>query len=99
MFDVTVATEAGRRVAALLPPSLFSNLVSFSCSLLDNETSTIGTRMGRMAIAYDASTTSTERDLTAYQRSLADDCFDEGQYEAAIAVLDEIRSRKYKPFP
>ncbi|TBU49496.1 hypothetical protein BD309DRAFT_53768 [Dichomitus squalens] len=39
-----------------------------------------------------------ERDLTVHERSLADNCFDEGQYEAAIAALDEIRSRKSKPY-
>ncbi|KAI0706817.1 hypothetical protein C8T65DRAFT_651560 [Cerioporus squamosus] len=40
-----------------------------------------------------------ERELTVHQRNLVDTCFEEGQYESAIAVLDEIRSRKYKPFP
>ncbi|PIL36198.1 hypothetical protein GSI_01859 [Ganoderma sinense ZZ0214-1] len=40
---------------------------------------------------------SSERDLTVHQKSLADNCFDEGQYEAAIDALDQIRSRKNKP--
>ncbi|KAI0743562.1 hypothetical protein C8Q80DRAFT_1181954 [Daedaleopsis nitida] len=40
-----------------------------------------------------------ERELTIHQRNLVDTCFEEGQYEAAILVLDEIRSRNLKPFP
>ncbi|TFK87524.1 hypothetical protein K466DRAFT_586291 [Polyporus arcularius HHB13444] len=40
-----------------------------------------------------------ERELTIHQRNLVDTNFEEGQYEAAIFVLDEITSRKCKPFP
>ncbi|OCH95172.1 hypothetical protein OBBRIDRAFT_721153 [Obba rivulosa] len=40
-----------------------------------------------------------EREMTIHQRGLVDTCFEEGQYEAGIRVLDQLRSRKYKPFP
>ena len=40
-----------------------------------------------------------EREITVHQRNLVDTCFEEGQYEAAISVLDEFRSLKCKPFP
>jgi len=38
-----------------------------------------------------------EREMTRHQRGLVDTCFEEGQYEAAIAVLDQLHSSKYKP--
>ena len=40
-----------------------------------------------------------ERDLTVHQRNLVDTCFEEGQYDAAISVLEELLSPKIKPFP
>ncbi|KAH9949562.1 hypothetical protein B0H21DRAFT_727424 [Amylocystis lapponica] len=40
-----------------------------------------------------------EREMNVHQRSLVDTCFEEEQYEAGIAVLDQLRSPKYKPFP
>ncbi|KAI0630381.1 hypothetical protein C8Q77DRAFT_1137847 [Trametes polyzona] len=40
-----------------------------------------------------------EKDLTLHLRNTVDTCFEENQYEAAITVLDEIRSRKLRPFP
>ncbi|KAI0930290.1 hypothetical protein AcV5_007047 [Taiwanofungus camphoratus] len=39
-----------------------------------------------------------ERDMTIHQRGLVDTCFEEGQYESGIAVLDQLRSPKYRPF-
>ncbi|KAI0775740.1 hypothetical protein BD413DRAFT_531139 [Trametes elegans] len=53
-----------------------------------------------MTIANDTPIHATgERDLTIHQRGLVETCFEENQYEAAIAVLDEVRSSKNKPFP
>ncbi|KAJ8487420.1 hypothetical protein ONZ51_g4184 [Trametes cubensis] len=52
-----------------------------------------------MTTQNDANRQGAERDLTIHQRNLVDTCFEENQYEAAISVLDEMRSSKYKPFP
>ncbi|KAH9892596.1 hypothetical protein C8Q73DRAFT_698780 [Cubamyces lactineus] len=52
-----------------------------------------------MTTQSDAAKPGAERDLTIHQRNLVDTCFEENQYEAAISVLDEIRSSKSKPFP
>ncbi|KZT08330.1 uncharacterized protein LAESUDRAFT_748862 [Laetiporus sulphureus 93-53] len=38
-----------------------------------------------------------ERDMPVHQRGLVDTCFEEGQYEAGIAVLEQLRSPKYRP--
>lgn len=38
-----------------------------------------------------------EREMSRHQRGLVDTCFEEGQYESAIAVLDQLRSPIYKP--
>lgn len=38
-----------------------------------------------------------EREMTRYQRGLVDTCFEEGQYESGIAVLDQLRSSSFKP--
>ncbi|KAG6378154.1 hypothetical protein JVT61DRAFT_13843 [Boletus reticuloceps] len=40
-----------------------------------------------------------EREMTNRQRSLVDDCFEEGQYESGMAVLDQLRSSSFKPPP
>jgi pentatricopeptide repeat protein len=40
-----------------------------------------------------------ERDMPRNQYSLVDTCFEEGQYEAGIAVLNDLRDSKYKPLP
>ncbi|OBZ68031.1 hypothetical protein A0H81_11711 [Grifola frondosa] len=40
-----------------------------------------------------------EREMTIHQRNLVDTCFEEGQYESGISVLDQLRAQKYKPFP
>ncbi|CCM01476.1 uncharacterized protein FIBRA_03530 [Fibroporia radiculosa] len=39
-----------------------------------------------------------ERVMPAYQRGLVDNCFEEGQYEAGIMVLDQLRSARYRPW-
>ncbi|TFK44416.1 hypothetical protein BDQ12DRAFT_730480 [Crucibulum laeve] len=38
-----------------------------------------------------------EWEMGTYQRGLADNCFEEGQYDAAIAILEQLRSSTYKP--
>lgn len=38
-----------------------------------------------------------EREMTIHQRGLVDTCFEEGQYESGIAVLDQLRSSFFKP--
>lgn len=40
-----------------------------------------------------------ERDLTAQLRGLVDGCFEEGQYDAGLAALDQLRSSNYRPAP
>lgn len=40
-----------------------------------------------------------ERELTANQRNLVDTCFEEGNYDAAISLVDKLRHPKYKPYP
>ncbi|KAF8135683.1 hypothetical protein EV363DRAFT_1447459 [Boletus edulis] len=40
-----------------------------------------------------------EREMTNRQRSLVDNCFEEGQYESGMAVLDQLRSSSFKPPP
>ncbi|KAI0358469.1 hypothetical protein OH77DRAFT_1420857 [Trametes cingulata] len=52
-----------------------------------------------MAVTQDVSNRAGEKDLTIHLRGLVETCFEENQYEAAIATLDEIRSSKSKPFP
>ncbi|OSD06893.1 hypothetical protein PYCCODRAFT_1474296 [Trametes coccinea BRFM310] len=52
-----------------------------------------------MAVVANAPPQGAERDFTIHQRGLVETCFEENQYEAAISVLDEIRSSKFKPFP
>lgn len=39
----------------------------------------------------------TEREMPVHQRGLVDTCFEENQYESGIAVLDQLRSPKFKP--
>lgn len=38
-------------------------------------------------------------ELTSLQRGLVDNCFEEGQYETAIATLDQLRSPDFNPHP
>jgi hypothetical protein len=38
-----------------------------------------------------------ERDITAHLRGLVDGCFEEGQYEAGLTILDQLRSPNYRP--
>lgn len=40
-----------------------------------------------------------ERDLTPHLRGLVDGCFEEGQYDAGLAALDQLRSSTYRPAP
>ncbi|KAH7888552.1 hypothetical protein F5I97DRAFT_1853575 [Phlebopus sp. FC_14] len=38
-----------------------------------------------------------EREMTRNQRGLVDTCFEEGQYESGITMLDHLRSSAFKP--
>ena len=38
-----------------------------------------------------------EREMTRNQRGLVDTCFEEGQYESGIAMLELLRSTMFKP--
>ncbi|RDB22166.1 hypothetical protein Hypma_010585 [Hypsizygus marmoreus] len=38
-----------------------------------------------------------ERDMSAHQRGIVDTCLEEGQFESAIAVMEQLRSSHYKP--
>lgn len=38
-----------------------------------------------------------ECEMTRNQRGLVETCFEEGQYESGIAVLEQLRSEKFKP--
>ncbi|KAF8070655.1 hypothetical protein FPV67DRAFT_1448356 [Lyophyllum atratum] len=38
-----------------------------------------------------------ERELSTHQRGVVDTCFEEGQFESAIAVMEQLRSSNYKP--
>ena len=40
-----------------------------------------------------------ERPLPVHQRNLVDTWFEEGQYDAAITVLNDFRSPMFIPFP
>ncbi|KAJ3552207.1 hypothetical protein NM688_g4272 [Phlebia brevispora] len=40
-----------------------------------------------------------ERELTVNQRNLIDTCFEEGNYDAAISLLDKLRHPNCKPYP
>lgn len=40
-----------------------------------------------------------EAEMTRNQCGLADTCFEEGQYDAGLTVLDQLRSPNYKPAP
>ncbi|KAG6850937.1 hypothetical protein H0H93_005806 [Arthromyces matolae] len=37
--------------------------------------------------------------MSTHQRGLVDTCFEEGQFESAIALLEQLRSPRYKPAP
>lgn len=49
-----------------------------------------------MDTSGDASARS-EREMSASQQGLVDTCFEEGQYETGIYVLDSLRSPETKP--
>ena len=38
-----------------------------------------------------------EREMSAHQRGLVDTCLEEGQFESAIALMEQLRSPNYKP--
>lgn len=38
-----------------------------------------------------------EHEMSAHQRGLVDTCLEEGQFESAIALLEQLRSPSYKP--
>lgn len=38
-----------------------------------------------------------ELEMGPFQCNLVDSCFEEGQYEAAISMLEQLRSPNYKP--
>lgn len=38
-----------------------------------------------------------EREMGTHQRGLIDTCLEEGQFDSAIALLDQLRSSIYKP--
>jgi hypothetical protein len=42
---------------------------------------------------------SQEQEMPRNQYGIVDTCFEEGQYEAGIAVLNQLRSPKHKPAP
>lgn len=39
----------------------------------------------------------TEREMGTHQRGLIDTCLEEGQFDSAIALLNQLRSSIYKP--
>ena len=49
--------------------------------------------------SFQMATSNEEREMSIYQRGLVDTCFEEGQYESGIAVLDQLRSASFKPPP
>jgi hypothetical protein len=38
-----------------------------------------------------------EQEMSRHQRGLVDTCFEEGQYESGISVLEQLRSPQFKP--
>ncbi|KIJ49591.1 hypothetical protein M422DRAFT_27955 [Sphaerobolus stellatus SS14] len=40
-----------------------------------------------------------EREIPLIQRGIVDNCFEEGQYEYGIDVMDKLRAKSYKPAP
>lgn len=40
-----------------------------------------------------------EHEINYHQKNLVDGCFEEGQYESGISILDQIRSPNIKPYP
>ena len=40
-----------------------------------------------------------EREMTNYQRNLVDTCFEEGNYDSAISLLDNLRHPSVMPYP
>ena len=41
--------------------------------------------------------TETEKEMGSRLQALADNCFEEGQYDSGIAVLSQMLSQKMKP--
>ncbi|CAL1707610.1 unnamed protein product [Somion occarium] len=52
-----------------------------------------------MAIVKDGLDSVVEWEMTVNQRGFVDNCFEEGQHETGIALLDSLRSPTLKPFP
>jgi pentatricopeptide repeat protein len=46
---------------------------------------------------FSPATDDQEREMSRHQRSLVDTCFEEGQYESGISVLEQLRSSQFKP--
>ena len=53
----------------------------------------------KMAIQNPDATQAVEREMTNYQRNLVDTCFEEGNYDSAISILDKLRHPSTKPYP
>lgn len=49
-------------------------------------------------VANNVPTASIEYEMTISQRGLVDTCFEEGQYETGVGILDSFRSPTMKPF-
>lgn len=58
-----------------------------------------GHRLQEMTILNPPAITApvVERELTVNQRNLVDTCFEEGNYDAAISLMDKLRHPGYKP--
>ena len=54
---------------------------------------------GKMAIQTPDTVQAVEWEMTNYQRNLVDTCFEEGNYDSAISLLDNLRHPSTKPFP
>lgn len=52
-----------------------------------------------MAVALEEAVPAVERELTNHQRNLVDTCFEEGNYDSAISLLDKLRHPSSKPHP
>jgi pentatricopeptide repeat protein len=46
-----------------------------------------------------ADNSGTPWELSIVQRNLVDNCFEENQYEMAIATLDQLRASEFSPWP
>ncbi|KAG6830455.1 hypothetical protein H0H92_000608 [Tricholoma furcatifolium] len=50
-----------------------------------------------MASTIEQRSCAVEREMSTHQRGLVDTCLEEGQFESAIALLEQLRSPNYKP--